>query len=60
VTVNALHPGVIDTEVARNICEGNIVIKILSKVFCYLFFKTPSEGAQTTIYAGHSQEYKIT
>ncbi|XP_017958897.1 retinol dehydrogenase 12-like [Drosophila navojoa] len=52
VTVNALHPGVVDTELGRHMkilngTFGRIVIRSL----LWPFLKTPKSGAQTTLYA---------
>ncbi|XP_017079301.1 retinol dehydrogenase 13 [Drosophila eugracilis] len=52
VTVNALHPGVVDTELARNwaFFQTNFV-KYLLKPMIWPLLKTPKSGAQTSIYA---------
>lgn len=53
VTVNALHPGTVNTELTRDI--GHITVlfsKYIVKPFLFLFFKTAKAGAQTSIYAG--------
>jgi NAD(P)-dependent dehydrogenase (short-subunit alcohol dehydrogenase family) len=53
VTVNALHPGTVNTELSRHIGRMTIFFHhYLVKPFLFLFFKTPTAGAQTTIYAG--------
>lgn len=53
VTVNCLHPGVVDTEL---IAEVQIpALKYLLPLFKY-FMKNPWEGAQTTIYLAVSSE----
>lgn len=53
MTVNALHPGTVNTELSRHIGKMSIFLnKFLVKTFLYMFFKTPKAGAQTTIYAG--------
>lgn len=46
VTVNALHPGVVDTEIMRHVPKKFYPILIFFKT---LFFKTAKSGAQTTI-----------
>ncbi|XP_053603609.1 retinol dehydrogenase 11-like [Plodia interpunctella] len=51
VTTNTLHPGAIDTNIWKNI----LFIKYISFIFVP-FFKTPWEGAQTTIYLAVSPE----
>lgn len=53
ITVNALHPGTINTELTRSIDHMTILFnKFLVKPFLFLFFKTAKAGAQTTLYAG--------
>ncbi|XP_065350476.1 retinol dehydrogenase 14 [Cloeon dipterum] len=53
VTVNCLHPGLVDTGIWRNVpFPMNLGLKLLIKGF----FKTPKEGAQTTIYLATSEE----
>ena len=62
VTVNALHPGVIRTELGRylSLSYGWIVnvFEILLTPFVYWFFKSAYEGAQTTIYCVVSEDLK--
>lgn len=53
VTVNCLHPGVVDTGIWRN---ASVVLKPGLFVWNKLFFKTPPEGAKTTIYLATSDE----
>ncbi|XP_005184346.1 retinol dehydrogenase 14 [Musca domestica] len=53
VTVNFLHPGMIDSGIWRNIpFPLNLPMKAITKGF----FKTPKGGAQTTIYLATSDE----
>ena len=52
VTANSLHPGVIKTELSRNL--GTLMLMVMS--FAYLFSKNPTEGAQTNIYLAVSEE----
>lgn len=53
VTVNAVHPGAISTNLGidRNTGFGKPLIKLLKP-----FFKTPAEGAQTSVYLATSPE----
>lgn len=44
VTVNSLHPGVVKTELTRDLSVLNAVLWILT-----FFYKTPKSGAQTQI-----------
>ncbi|EDW79840.2 uncharacterized protein Dwil_GK18888 [Drosophila willistoni] len=48
VTTNALHPGVVQTELLRH---WNIFRKYFFTPFVWPIFKTPKSGAQTTLYA---------
>ncbi|XP_062133078.1 retinol dehydrogenase 14-like isoform X2 [Drosophila sulfurigaster albostrigata] len=52
VTVNALHPGVIETELGRHVkIFNNPIFLFLVSPLVWLIFKTPKNGAQTTLYA---------
>ncbi|KAE8605160.1 hypothetical protein XENTR_v10014996 [Xenopus tropicalis] len=55
VTVNALHPGIVRTNLGRHI-NIPILIKPLFNVVSWAFFKSPEEGAQTSIYLASSPE----
>ncbi|XP_049952521.1 retinol dehydrogenase 13-like [Schistocerca serialis cubense] len=51
VTVNAVHPGIVDTEITRHMSFYNSSISaVFLKPFVKLFIKSPRKGAQTTIY----------
>lgn len=51
VTVNAVHPGLVDTEIIRHMSFFNSWIStILIKPFVWPFIKSPRQGAQTIIY----------
>lgn len=51
VTVNALHPGIVDTELMRHMGIVNSFFgKITVYPFLWLFTKRPASGAQTTLY----------
>lgn len=51
VTVNALHPGIVDTELMRHMGVVNSFFgKITVYPFLWLFTKRPNAGAQTTLY----------
>lgn len=51
VTVNALHPGIVDTELMRHMSVVNSFFgKIFVYPFLWLFTKRPDSGAQTTLY----------
>ncbi|XP_034107859.2 retinol dehydrogenase 13-like isoform X3 [Drosophila albomicans] len=52
VTVNALHPGVVETELSRHVTIfNNPIFSFLISPLIWLIFKTPKNGAQTTLYA---------
>ncbi|KAK9736887.1 short chain dehydrogenase [Popillia japonica] len=52
VTVNAIHPGIVDTEIIRHMSFFNSwLAAILIKPFVWPFIKAPKQGAQTTIFA---------
>nr|XP_028581493.1 retinol dehydrogenase 12-like [Podarcis muralis] len=51
VTVNAIHPGVVDSELSRYSYSSGI----FKAVFRFTF-KTPKEGAQTSIYCAVAKE----
>ncbi|XP_071439718.1 retinol dehydrogenase 14-like [Hetaerina americana] len=53
ITANCLHPGMIDSGIWRNVpFPLNLGLKVIIKGF----FKTPAEGAQTTLYLAISEE----
>ncbi|KAM7079309.1 retinol dehydrogenase 14 isoform 2-T2 [Molossus nigricans] len=55
VTVNVLHPGIVRTNLGRHI-HIPLLVKPLFNVVSWAFFKTPLEGAQTSIYLASSPE----
>ena len=53
VTVNCLHPGIIDTGIWRNVpFPMTLPMGLINK----MFFKTPVEGAKTSIYLATSED----
>lgn len=61
VTVNALHPGTINTELTRHVGRMTILFhNYIIKPFVFLFFKTPKAGAQTTLFAGMRRFQQLT
>ncbi|XP_017132911.1 retinol dehydrogenase 13-like [Drosophila elegans] len=57
VTVNALHPGLVDTGLARNWAFFQTIFgKYLIQPLFWPFLKTPKSGAQTSIYAALDPE----
>lgn len=51
VTTYSLHPGAVNTELQRHLDDTYFRgANLLNRAFAKLFFKTPEEGAQTTIY----------
>ncbi|XP_005079116.1 retinol dehydrogenase 14 [Mesocricetus auratus] len=55
VTVNVLHPGIVRTNLGRHI-HIPILARPLFNLVSWAFFKTPQEGAQTSIYLASSPE----
>ncbi|KAL1116081.1 hypothetical protein AAG570_005576 [Ranatra chinensis] len=52
VTVNSLHPGLVDTEMGRHMSFTNSYLsKIILGPIVWAFIRTPVQGAQTTLYA---------
>lgn len=47
VTVNAVHPGLVKTELGRHLVHS--YVKRVLEPLTYLVFKTPKSGAQTTL-----------
>nr|XP_044248966.1 retinol dehydrogenase 13 [Drosophila takahashii] len=59
VTVNALHPGAVDTELMRTWkFLDNWFVAFLAKPLQWTLFKTPKSGAQTSLYAALDPELK--
>ncbi|KAH8277597.1 hypothetical protein KR018_001918 [Drosophila ironensis] len=57
VTANALHPGVVDTEIIRHMAFfNNFFAGLFVKPFFWPFVKTPKNGAQTTLYVALDPE----
>jgi retinol dehydrogenase 12 len=59
VTAVSLHPGVVKTELTRNLhgCMGCMSKLILPCITCC--WKTPLQGAQTTIHCAVRQTYQV-
>lgn len=55
VTVNVLHPGIVRTNLGRHI-HIPLLARPLFSLVSWAFFKTPLEGAQTSIYLASSPE----
>uniref|UniRef100_A0A8D2QH23 Dehydrogenase/reductase (SDR family) X-linked n=1 Tax=Zonotrichia albicollis TaxID=44394 RepID=A0A8D2QH23_ZONAL len=53
VTANVVDPGVVNTELYQHVFW---VVKVVKWMTAWLFFKSPEEGASTTIYAAVSPE----
>jgi len=53
-TVNALHPGFVNTELSKR----NFLARIVMEVVHFIFAKSPEEGAETPIYLASSPEVK--
>ncbi|XP_018575642.1 retinol dehydrogenase 13-like [Anoplophora glabripennis] len=51
VTVNSVHPGLVDTEIIRHMSfYSSWMATVLVKPFVWPFIKNPKQGAQTIIY----------
>ncbi|KAM3933997.1 retinol dehydrogenase 14 isoform 1-T1 [Leptodactylus fuscus] len=55
VTINVLHPGIVRTNLGRHI-NIPVLVKPLFNVVSWAFFKSPVEGAQTSVYLASSPE----
>ncbi|KAM5292140.1 retinol dehydrogenase 14 [Ctenodactylus gundi] len=55
VTVNVLHPGIVRTNLGRHI-HIPLLARPLFNLVSWAFFKSPIEGAQTSIYLASSPE----
>ncbi|XP_058148169.1 polyprenol dehydrogenase isoform X3 [Dasypus novemcinctus] len=53
VTSNVVDPGVVNTDLYQHVFWGT---RLLQKIFGWLLFKTPEEGAWTSVYAAVSPE----
>ncbi|XP_011872522.1 PREDICTED: retinol dehydrogenase 13-like isoform X2 [Vollenhovia emeryi] len=52
VTVNAVHPGIVDTNIIRHMyAYTNFFMRIFVKPFAWPFIKAPWQGAQAVLYA---------
>ncbi|KAL3287846.1 hypothetical protein HHI36_002304 [Cryptolaemus montrouzieri] len=57
VTVNAVHPGIVDTEIIRHMSFYNSwIAKIFIRPFVWPFVKNPRQGSFTTIYVACKPE----
>jgi NAD(P)-dependent dehydrogenase (short-subunit alcohol dehydrogenase family) len=53
VTVNALHPGYVDTGFSL---DNGFIFRVFAKLSARIFGRTPEEGARTSIYLASSTE----
>ncbi|PAV62705.1 hypothetical protein WR25_25828 [Diploscapter pachys] len=59
ITVNALHPGTVDTNISRNLpFLNNPVAQFIKDWIQKLFMRTANDGCQTTLYVSLSSELK--
>ncbi|XP_057333223.1 retinol dehydrogenase 13-like [Microplitis mediator] len=57
VTVNAVHPGIVDTEITRHMSYSkSTTATVMVKPFFWLFIKTPKQGAQAVLNAALNPE----
>lgn len=55
--MNALHPGVVDTELFRHMSFAtSAMARLIIKPVMWPFIKTPKFGAQTTLYAALDED----
>uniref|UniRef100_UPI00398F3E70 retinol dehydrogenase 14a n=1 Tax=Pristiophorus japonicus TaxID=55135 RepID=UPI00398F3E70 len=57
VTANVLHPGIVRTNLGRHI-DIPLIGQPIFKMVSWAFFKTPEQGAQTSLYLATSPEVK--
>lgn len=61
VTVNSLHPGIVDTELFRHLIFFNSPLaKLIFKPLFWPFTKTPRNGAQTTLFVALDEDLSTT
>ncbi|KAI4494313.1 hypothetical protein M0802_008996 [Mischocyttarus mexicanus] len=59
VTVNAVHPGTVDTEITRHMTMSkNLFLRYFFKPFMWPFIKSPKQGAQTVLYVALDPKLK--
>ncbi|OWA50549.1 Retinol dehydrogenase 13 [Hypsibius exemplaris] len=56
VTVNAVHPGLVYTDLFRHLPAADSVTRFILGPFMWMFFKSPRAGAQTTMYVALSED----
>ncbi len=55
VTINSVHPGIVQTDISRHLLKYKI-FNLIAPVFAYFFMMKPIEGAQTVIYLATSDK----
>ncbi|CAI5448609.1 unnamed protein product [Caenorhabditis angaria] len=55
VTINSLHPGIVNTDLLRNTFWAKPVIISIARFLANIFLKTPLDGAQTILYVALSK-----
>ena len=56
VTVNAVHPGLVYTDLFRNLATAKSVTRYILGPFMWLFLRSPRVGAQTTVTVALSEQ----
>jgi len=57
VTVNAVHPGIVDTDIARHMgYSSSSMAFIIFRPLTWPFIKTPIQGCQTVVYLAVAPE----
>ena len=50
ISINAMHPGMVFTDLARYRIGGNVFLRYLYNLFGALFLRSSEDGAQTIIH----------
>ena len=56
ITINACHPGIVNSDIARTTPFGGPVVKKVGTPLVWLFMKTDYDGAQTPIFLALSEK----
>ncbi|CAI5450348.1 unnamed protein product [Caenorhabditis angaria] len=56
VTINSLHPGIVNTDLLRNTIFAKPVIISIARFLANIFLKTPLDGAQTVLHVALSKK----
>ncbi|CAI5454053.1 unnamed protein product [Caenorhabditis angaria] len=56
VTINSLHPGIVNTDLLRNTVFAKPGVIAISRFLANIFLKSPLDGAQTVLYLALSEK----